>query len=84
MNDQKCDKESTQMFRRKYGTNQIFIARPDNADIYPASRRDKSLPQKFNQSVALTQLEHINEGRTFGEHRNLRVSVSGGIRNQFF
>ena len=66
MNDQKCDKVSTQMLLRRYGTKQNFIARPDKADIYPAGRQDKSLSKTINQSVALTQLEHIDGGRNFG------------------
>ena len=66
INYQKCDKESTQMFRRKYGTNQNFIARTGNADIYPAGRQDKSFPRTVDQFLAPTQLEHIDDGRNFG------------------
>ena len=66
MNDQKCDKESTQMFRRKYGTNQNYILRPGNEDIYAAGRQDKSLTKTINQFVAPTQLEHLNETRNIG------------------
>ena len=84
MNDQTCDKVSTQKFRRTYGTTQNFIARPGNADIHPVSRQDKWLPQTFNQFVTPTQLEHINEGRNFGEHKKLRDCVSGSIGNQVF
>ena len=47
MKSQKCDKESTQTFRRKNGTNQNFIAQPGNADNYPAGRQDKSFPKTF-------------------------------------
>ena len=31
---------------------------------------------RFNQFANTTQLEHIDEGRNFGKHRKLRVSVS--------
>ena len=84
MNDQKCDKESTEMFRRTYWTNQNFIARPGNADIYSAGPQDKPLPQTFNQFVTHAQLEYIDEGRNLGEHRKLRASDTGSIRNQVF
>ena len=81
INNQRCDKKSTQMLRRKNGTNQNFIARPGNVQVYSSGRQGKSLPQTFNQFIAPTQLEHIDEGRYFGEHRKLRVSVSGSTRN---
>ena len=69
------------MFLRKYGTNQNLIARLGNADIYPAGRQEKWVPQIFNHFVDPTHLDHIDEGRNFGKHRKLRVSVSGSIRN---
>ena len=69
------------MFRRKHGTNQYFIARPGNTHIDPAGRQHKSISKTFNQLIAPTQLEHMNEGRNFGDHRKLRASVSGCIRN---
>ena len=63
LNNQKCDKEATQMFRKKYGTN--LIARPGNGDIHSAGRQDKPLPKAFDQFWAPTQLEHINERWNF-------------------
>ena len=60
MNEQIRDKEPTHMFRRTYGTNQNFIARPGNADVNSAGRRDKPLPQTFNQLVTPAQLEYID------------------------
>ena len=82
MKEQTCDRAPTHMFRRTYRTNQNFIARPGNADINSARRQDKPLPQTFNQLVTPAQLGYIDQGRNLGEHRKLRVSVSGSIRNQ--
>ena len=84
MNEQTCDKEPTQMFRRAYGANQNFIARSDDADIHSAGRQDKPLPQTFNQLVTPAQLECIDQGRNLGEHRKLRVRFSGSFQNQVF
>ena len=82
MNEQTCDKETTQMFRRTYGTNQNFLSRSGNPDIHSAGRQDEPLPQTFNQLVTPAQLEYIDHGRNIGEDRKLRLSVSGSIRNQ--
>ena len=82
--NQRRDKEFNQLFRREYGTNQNFIARPCNTHIDSAGHQNKPLPQTFNQVIAPTQLEHIDERRNFGQHRKLGVSVSGSIRNQNF
>ena len=54
------------MLGRNYGTNQNLIARPGNADIYPARCQHQPQPQTFNNVVASTQLEHTDEGRNFG------------------
>ena len=72
------------MLRGTHGTNQSFIARPGNAGIDSTGCQDKPLPQTLNQLVTSAQLEYIEEGRSLGEHRKLRVSVSGSIRNQNF
>ena len=70
------------MFRGTHGTNQNFIARPGNADIDSTGCEDEPFPQTLNQLVTSAQLEYIDEGRNIGEHKKLRVSVSGSIRNQ--
>ena len=70
------------MFRRTNGTKQNLISRPSNTDIHSAGRQDEALPQTFNQLLTPAQLEYIDQGRNLGEHRKLRVSVSGSIRNQ--
>ena len=72
------------MSRRNYGTNQNVIAQPGIAHIYTTGRQNKLFPQMFNQFVTPTQLEHIGEGHNFCEHRKLRISVSGSIRNKVF
>ena len=72
------------MFRGTQGTNQNFIARPGNADIDSTGCHDELSPQMLNQLVTSAQLKYIDEGRNLGEHRKLRVSVSGSIRNQIF
>ena len=84
MNEQTCYKEPTHTFRRTYGTNQNFIARPGNADIDSTGQQNDPFPQTLNQLVTSAQLEYIDEGRNLGEHRKLRVSVSGSIRSQIF
>ena len=83
MNEQIRDKEHTHMIRGTHGINQNF-ARPGNADVDSTGCQDEPLPQTFNQLVTSAQLEYIDEGRNLGEHRKLRVSVSGSIRNQIF
>ena len=82
MNEQIRDKEHTHLFRGAHGTNQHFIARPGNADIDSIGCQDEPLAQTLNQLVTSAQLKYIDEGRNLGEHRKLRVSVSGSIRNQ--
>ena len=72
------------MLRGTHGTNQNCIARPGNADIDSTGCQDKPLPQTLNQLVTSAQLEYIDEGRNLGEHRKLKVSVLGSIRNQIF
>ena len=84
MNEQIRDKEHIHMFPGTHGTNQNFIARPDNADIDSTGCQDEPLPQTLNQLVTSAQLKYIDEGRNLGEHRKLWVSVSGRIRNQNF
>ena len=81
MNEQIRDKGHTHMFRGTQGTNQNFIARPRNADIDSTGCQDEQLPQTLNQLVTSAQLKYIDKGRNLGEHRKLRVSVSGSIRN---
>ena len=70
------------MFRGTHGTNQNFIPRPGDADIDSTGCQDEPPPQTLNQLVTSAPLEYIDEGRNLGEHRKLRVSVSGTIRNQ--
>ena len=48
------------MFRRTYGTNQNFQARPGNADINSAGRQDKPVSQTLNQLVTPAQLEYFD------------------------
>ena len=84
MNEQIRDMEHTHMFRGTHGTNQNFIARPGNADIDSTGCQDEPLPQTLNQLVTSAQLKYIDEGRNLSEHRKLRVSVSGSVRNQIF
>ena len=61
------------MLRKRYGTKQNFIARPGNGDIYSAGCQDTPLSDTFDQFVAPTQMEHINE-----------IDVFGSIQNQVF
>ena len=68
--------------RRHYGTNQNLIARPGNSHIDLAGRQHKALPQFFYQLVAPTQLQSIDQARDFGQQWQLRIHVSGCIRNQ--
>ena len=70
------------MFRGTHGTNPNFIQRSGNADVDSTGCQDEPLPQTFNQLLTSAQLEYIDEGRNLGEHRKLRVSVSGSIRKQ--
>ena len=84
MNEQIRDKGHTHIFRGTHGSNQNFIARPGNADIDSTDCQDEPLPQTLNQLVTSAKLKYIDKGRNLGEHRKLRVSVSGSIRNQTF
>ena len=84
MNEQIRDKGHTHIFRGTHGTNQSFIARPGNADIDSTGCQDEPLPQTLNQLVTSAQLKYIDKGQNLGEHRKLRVSVSGSIWNQIF
>ena len=82
MHEQICDKENTHMFRGTHGTNQNFIAWPGNTDVDSTGRQHEPLPQTLNQLVTSAQLKYINKGRNLGQHRKLRVSVSGRIWDQ--
>ena len=80
----KCDKEPTHMFRGTHGTNQNFIPWPRNTDVDSTGCQHEPLPQTLNQLLTSAQLKYLIEGRNLGQHRKLRVSVSGSIRNQIF
>ena len=84
MNDQKCEKESTQFSRRKYGTNRNLNARPGSGDIYSTGCQDEWFSEPILVFITPSQMENINEFRQFHQHGELRVNVSGGIRNQVF
>ena len=56
--------------------------RPSNSYIDSAGCQDESLPQFFNELIAPTQSKSIDEARHFRQHGQLRIHVSGCIRNQ--
>ena len=84
INEQRCNKKPTHMLRGTQRINPNFIARPGNSNIDSTGCQDKPLPQTLNQLVTSAQLEYIEQGRNLGEHKKLKVSVSGSIRNQIF
>ena len=82
MKNQKCDKESTQMFRRTQKRNQNLIARRGNSDVHSTGRQEKPLPKTFDQFIAPTLLKYINGRWNFHQQRKFGISVSGSIWNQ--
>ena len=57
MNDRSYDKESkesTQMIRRNYRTNQNLIAQPGNGDIQSTGCQDKSIPESSHKFATPT------------------------------
>ena len=57
------------MFGMKYGTNKDLTTRASNENIDPADHERKPPSESFCNLILSTQLQHVDHGTHFCEHR---------------